>query len=157
MQNYCMSHPVSFPLKPRDFSCFVTIHSCLRRHIMAVAELFHKVYSVYSIVLKVRWRFSYSLSYKFNPVFSGSVLFYCLVVLDRSPHHWRTFSSYLCPLSFRLTLPRWVLFHFLMLSTQRRRIENRVRFGKVAVKVWHPSLFSRHSVYYVVHTEFCMS
>ena len=49
------------------------------------------------------------------------VLFFSRPRSEGSPHHGRTFSVYLCPLSFRLTLPRGSSIHVLMLSIQAVR------------------------------------
>jgi len=55
------------------------------------------------------------------------VLFFSRPRSEGSPHHGRTFSVYLCPLSFRLTLPRGSSIHVLMLSIQAGRGLPRLR------------------------------
>ena len=51
-------------------------------------------------------------TYTTDTVYMHSVLFCSRPRSEGWPHHGRTFSVYLCPLSFWLTFPRGVLFKF---------------------------------------------
>jgi len=97
--------------------CWCKRRQCRHLHLLVSAAAFRRALSIIVILvstiycpataLKVPHSHTPTNQRRWNVVYSNcSVLFFSRSRSEAWPHHVRTFSIYLCPLSFWLTLPR---------------------------------------------------
>ena len=76
------------------------------------SNYFSQAFNICSFLCLNIWLSSIMHLYGLGPLCNSSVLFFSRPRSDGWPHHGRTFSIFLCPLSFWLTLAREVLSMF---------------------------------------------